>query len=275
MVFGWAAWTQQNIIAHGQANRAEEARAMAHSGMAIALNPVVTQQTPLPEEALSPGQSFRVRLVGEGGRLNINWLVRGEEPAKLSILRHWLERRGLNYEQRDQFVDGLLDYIDADNVKRLNGAEEDGTYHPANRELRSVDELARVHGAGPLVSQSGWQDELTVYSLGPIDLNAASAEILALVPGLGETRVRQFVQTRQGEDGLDGTPDDHQFPDLQTIQKFLGLNDAQFQQLAPLVSYKDPTMHIISEGRSGGVTRTVDVVLRKAGDKPQILSWKE
>jgi len=275
MVFGWAAWTQQGIAAHGEANRAAEARAMAHSGLAIALHPLVSRQTQIPEEQVSPGQSFRVRIVGEGGKLNVNWLIRGEDPMKLAILRQWLTRRGLDYEQCSRFMDCLLDYVDADNVKRLNGAEDDGNYHPANRELRSVEELARVAGTAPLTSQPGWQDDLTVYSLGPIDLNAASAEILELLPGIGETRARQFVQFRQGEDGVDGTADDNLFPDIKSIQQFLKLNDGQFQLLAPLVANNDLTLHIISEGRSGNVTRQVETIVRKGAGKPQILSWKE
>ncbi len=274
-VFAWVEWMQQSIAAHSETNRAMEARAMAHSGLAIGMHPLVSQQTPLPERSVAPGQSYRVQIVGEGGKLNINWLLRGEEPRKLAILRQWLERRGLDYEQRDRFIDCLLDYVDADNVTRLNGAEEDGDYHPANRELLSVEEIARVRGASPLTSQPGWQDDLTVYSLGPIDLNAAGIGVLELLPGLGETRLRQFVEYRQGADGLDGTPDDNRFPDLNSIQQFLRLNDNQFQELRPLISYRDPTLSIRSEGRSGSITRRVEVVVRKGADKSQIISWKE
>ena len=274
-VFGWVKWMQASIAAHGDANREVEARAMAHSGLALALHPLVSLRTPLPGQAVGPGQGFQVRMVGEGGKLNINWLLRGEEPAKLTILRQWLERRGLDFEQRDRFIDGLLDYVDADNIKRLNGAEDDGDYHPANRELTSVEEIARVRGAAPLVAQRGWQDDLTIYSLGPIDLDAASAEILNLLPGLGETRLQQFVEYRRGADGLDGTPDDRDFADLTAVQQFLRLSDDQFQALRPFISYKDPTVDIHSEGRSGNITRQVEVVVRKNGDNPQILSWKE
>jgi hypothetical protein len=214
-------------------------------------------------------------MISEGGKLNINWLLSGESEVKLVILRQWLERRGLNFRQRDIFIDCLLDYVDGDAVHRLNGRESDKEYHAANRELLSVAEIAMVAGSGPLLASPGWQDDLTVYSQGPIDLSSASPEILRLLPGVGETRLQQFVQFRRGKDGLDGTPDDYIFPDMATVQQYLGLGQAQFAQLSALISLNDSTLRIISAGKSGEVTRQVEAVVRKGGEKPQILFWKE
>jgi type II secretory pathway component PulK len=273
--FGWVTWVQMRLVAHGEESHAMEARAMARSGLTLALHPQVTRLTPLPAEELVPGAGYELRLRSEGGKLNINWLMQGEEPLKITMFKQWLERRGLDFQQREILVDCLLDYIDADNVKRLNGAEDDRDYHPANRQLISVEELRQVRGTEPLTRQPGWQDDLTVYSLGPIDLTAASAEILELLPGLGDARVQAFVTLRQGRDGIDGTEDDHVFKDLAAFQQALGLSPAQFEQLRPLVSISDPTLEIRSIGHSGATTRTIEVVARKAGNKPQILTWKE
>jgi len=275
-VLAWAASVQNSIARHAVDNRTFEALAMARSGLAIALHPAVSRRTPVPDEELAPGMGFQVRITSEGGKLNLNWLLRGEEPMKLAMLRQWLERKGLKFQERDTFVDCLLDYVDADDVKRLNGAEDDGDYHPANRELQTVEELVRVRGTEPLTSQPGWQNDLTVYSQGPIDLESASAEILSLIPGLGETRIRQFIQYRQGPDGIDGTPDDNTFPSMAAIQQYLGLTQAQFQALGGLITYKDPTLRIVAEGHSGNIKRQIVVVVRKgATPKPEILSWKE
>jgi type II secretory pathway component PulK len=271
----WALSIQNSITRHGVDNRAFEALTMARSGLAIALHPAVSRRTSLPDEDLGPGMGFQVRIISEGGKLNLNWLIRGEEPMKLAMLRHWLERRGLNFQERETFVDCLLDYVDADDIKRLNGAEDDGDYHPANRELQTVEELVRVAGTAKLTSQPGWQDELTVYSQGPIDLESASAEILSLLPGLSETRINQFIQYRRGPDGIDGTPDDNSFPSIAAIQQYLGLSQTQFQALSGLITYKDPTLRVIVEGHSGDIKRQIAVVVRKDSGKPQILAWKE
>ncbi len=274
-VFAWVAVIQAELVLHGEANRDVEARAMAHSGLALALHPLVSQKTPALDEDVTPDLGFKVRILSEGGRLNINWLLLGEEPRKLVILKQWLEGRGLDFQQREAFVDCLLDYVDGDNLKHLNGLEDEGEYHPANRPLTSVDEIADVAGAEPLVTQAGWKDDLTIDSQGPIDLIAAPVEILRLLPGLGEARIAAFVKFRQGKDELDGTIDDPEFKSLKDIQTFLGLGDAQFKEIGGLVTQKDPTMHIISEGRSGNAYRQVEVVARKAGANPQIFSWKE
>lgn len=273
--FSWAVWVQQGIAKHGEETRAVEARAMARSGMTLAMHPQVTRITPLPPEELVPGAGYELRIRGEGGKLNINWLMRGEEPMKLALFKQWLTRRGLKMHEIDVFMDCLLDYIDADSVKRLNGAEDDGDYHPANRELLNVEELARVRGTGPITSQPGWQDELTVYSMGPIDLASADAEVLSLLPGIGEARMQRFLKLRAGPDGIDGTEDDTIFPSLDAIQQVLGLSTTQFEILRPLVSYQDPTLNIQSIGHSGETKRKIEVVVRKGSAQPQILSWKE
>lgn len=274
-VFTWAAMLQGELQLHSEINRDVEARAMAHSGLAVALHPLVTQKSPLLEEEVAPGMGYKVTIVSEGGRLNINWLLRGEEQRKLTMLKQWLEERGLNYQEREAFVDSLLDYVDADDVHRLNGVEESSTYHAANRELTSVDEIALVANTAPLTSQPGWKDDLTIDSQGPIDLLAASADILRLLPGIGESRIASFVSYRQGKDGIDGTIDDPVFQNLKDIQNFLMLTDAQFKEIGGLVAQKDPTMHIISEGHAGNAYRQLEVVVRKAAGNPQILSWKE
>lgn len=274
-VFSWVVVVQGELKVHGAGSRDVEARAMAHSGLALGLHPLVTQKTPMLEEEVGPELGYKVRIKSEGGRLNINWLLRGEEPRKLTILRQWLEGRGLEFQEREALVDGLLDYVDADNLKRSNGREDEGEYHPPNRELTSVDEIAQVFGAGPLLAGDGWKDELTVDSQGPIDLLATSPEVLRLLPGLGDARIEAFIKFRQGKDGVDGTIDDPEFKNLKEVQSFLGLGDAQFKELGGLVMLKDPTMHITSEGHSGNAYRQLEVVVRKAGANPQILSWKE
>lgn len=274
-VFAWAVTIQTDIAIQGDYGRAAEARAMAHSGMAVALHPRVSLQTPLPDETIAPGLGYGLKIISEGGKLNINWLLRGEDPRKLAILKQWLELRGLNFEEREIFVDSLLDYVDGDDLHRLNGREDGEDYHPTNRELQSVKEIVNVNGSMPLVARPGWDEQLTIHSQGPIDLGSASAEILRLLPGLGESRISQFIAYRQGQDGIEGTVDDPVFRNLGAVQQYLGLSGGQFKELNSLITYKDPTLNITSIGHSGNVTRQLEVVVRKGGGRPQILLWKE
>jgi Type II secretion system (T2SS), protein K len=274
-VLTWAKLIQQDIRFSGRENRELEAKAMAHSGLAIALHPLVSRKTPLLEEQLSEDMGFRVKMVGEGGKLNINWLLAGEDQRKLALFKQWLEQMGLNYQERETFVDCLLDYFDGDDVKRLNGMEDEGSYHPANRPLQSLDELPRVANAELLTSRPGWRDQLTIYSQGPIDLTAADENILRLLPGIGEARMQRFLIYRRGKDGEDGTVDDPDFKSIKEIFSYLGITEAQGKELGGLITVKDQTMHITSEGTSAKVVRQVEVVALKGGANPTIRYWKE
>jgi type II secretory pathway component PulK len=274
-VFAWAKWIQQDIQISGLANRELEARAMAHSGLAIALHPLVSQKTPLLEEQFEADLGFKVKMVGEGGKLNINWLLAGEEPRKLAILTQWLEQMELTYQERNIFIDCLLDYIDGDNVKRLNGVEDEDGYHPANRPFQSIEEIEEVANSKLLTSKPGWKDHLTIYSQGPIDLTSADEDILRLLPGLGEARIARFLTTRRGKDGIDGTIDDPVFKGVKEVFSYLGIGEAQGKELGGLVSVNDQVMRITSVGTSAKVVRQVEVVARKGGAAPAIIYWKE
>ncbi|MEI9898622.1 MAG: hypothetical protein WDN28_33390 [Chthoniobacter sp.] len=111
--FAWVTWVQSRLLAHGEDGRAVEARLMARSGITLGLHPLVSRLTPLPPEELALGAGYELRIRSEGGKLNIYWLLQGEEPMKIAIFKQWLERRGLDFQQRETLVDCLLDYIDA------------------------------------------------------------------------------------------------------------------------------------------------------------------
>lgn len=276
-VFSFARWMQSDIALHAEANRHMEARAMAHSGIAMALNPLVTPKSfLLLEEELSYGQGFRVRMIPEGGKLNLRFLLEGEEPARLDLLKRWMESRGLEFKEREVLVDCLLDYIDTDDAHRLNGVEAGEGYQPANRPLRTIEEVAEVSGSEPLLRSAGWRDDLTLWSDGPIALRAAPAEILRLLPGLSEPNIQRFIQYRQGPDKLDATEDDGEFKNDAAALSLLGLNQQQVKTFGGLISAgKTSIYRILSEGRSGKARRVTEVIANKGGGEPAIRYWKE
>ena len=275
-VLGWSAYIRQTITVSGQSHNDTEARAQAHSGIAIAMHPLVTKETPALTMAEENDPGFRVRMVSEGGKLNLNFIFIGEDPRKLDMFRRWLENRGIDFNARERMMDCILDWLDADNIKRTNGQEDGPNYHPPNRgRFVSVEELAEVAGTEPLTSQPGWKDDLTIYSGGQIDLSSADAQILRLLPGVGDLAIDTFLKWRRGADGIDGTPDDPPIPKLETVQGFLNLNKTQWNALGGLITLRDNTWQIISEGWSGKVVRQVTVVVRKGSQNPQIWNWKE
>jgi len=274
LVMSWALNIDSRLNISGTENRILEAQAMAASGAEVAIAPTIKPNSPNLQGKFGPRQSYSVRTTGEGGRLNINWLVAGENPARIEMLRQYLEAKGIDLNERDRMIDCLLDWVDPDDLVRLNGAEASEGYQPANALLVRIDELKKVKGWEAFTSAPGWDDELTVNSTGPVDLAWAPRDVLRALPGFTDAMVERFLQLRAGPDGKDGTADDTVFNSLDDIRAVLGLSPQQFQALSPFVSFKDPVMRIVSTGRSSDVTRVIQLVFR-AGTTPQLITWKE
>jgi general secretion pathway protein K len=275
MVISWALEINTRLTMAGKANRLMEAEALACSGAEVALHPNVKPDSPNLVGEIGNRGTYEAHITGEGGRLNLNWLVAGEDPARLEVLRKFLENKGIDLNERDRMIDCLLDWVDADNLERLNGAEDGPNYHPANTLLTRLDQLKKIKGWQEYTSSEDWDDELTLNSGGPIDLMWASRDVLLALPGMTDQIVDQFLQIRRGPDGIDGTQDDAQFKTLDEIRSAIGLSQEQFQQLASLVGFKDQVFRVVSVGKSGDAEKTVQMIVRKVGARPQLITWKE
>jgi hypothetical protein len=66
------------------------------------------------------------------------------------------------------------------------------------------------------------------------------------------------------------------FTNLDEAALAFGIPTAQLQA-SGLIGFNDPVMRVESIGKSGAVTRTVRMVIRKAGNSIQLLpgTWKE
>ncbi len=163
------------------------------------------------EQELGDGR-FRVRLVDESGRININRV--SEET-----LRRVFTNLGIDDARRDILVDSIMDWRDADDLHRANGAENDyyaslsPAYTAKNGPLDTVEDLLWIRGmtnelffgapepADPAAQPSGriaLRDIFTVDS--PIDrvnLRTASAEVLHALMGISLEKSRTFVEERR------------------------------------------------------------------------------
>ena len=275
IVISWALDIDARLTLNGNANRVMEAEAMAASGSEIAMHPGVKPGSPLLRGGVTRTQTFEARITGEGGRLNLNWVVAGENPMRLELLRKFLETKGIELNDRDRMIDCLLDWVDADNLVRLNGAEAEGDYDPTNTLLARIEDVKRIRGWQDFTSQDGWDGGLTVNSTGPVDIFWAPRDLLLSLPGMSEGVVDQFLALRAGPDEMEGTEDDPEFKTLDEVRVALGFTPEQYKAIGPLVGFRDQVVRVVSVGRSGDVTRTVQMVIRKAGNVPQLITWKE
>jgi hypothetical protein len=276
MVISWAVEIDSRLALSGNANRVLEAEAMACSGAEVALNPIIRPGSPNLRRQMEGRQSYEARITGEGGRLNLNWLLAGEDPVRLEILRRYLENKGVDLNERDLMIDALLDWVEPNTgLHHLNAPPEGDDYHPSHTLLTRIDELKKVAGWAEFTSTPGWDQDFTLNSSGPIDLAWASRDVLLALPGMTESLADRFLLLRRGPDGIDGTADDPPLRSLEDARAALGFSAEQFKQLAGLVGLRDQVFRIVSVGKSGGATRVVQMVVRKMNNVPQLITWKE
>jgi len=281
MVIAWAININSRLTVSGYANRIVEAEAMASSGADIALNPMIKPDSPNLHMKLGGGEGFDVRMIGECGRLNLNFLIQGEDPRKLQILRQYLTLKGIELNDLDVMMDSLLDWVSPNRgLHHLNAPEESDDYRPAHAALTSMDELKKVFGWAEFTSKPGWDQDFTVVpgACGTVDVAYASRDVLRAL-GIPDDFVDRFLQLRQGPDGVDGTADDGQM-DQQSAFTMLGLKGQGPQNpLQNLIAFKTSNaFRIVSVGRSGDVMRSVEMVVLKKPQgvsQPQVLTWKE
>jgi hypothetical protein len=218
---------------------------------------------------------------GECGRLNLKFLTLGEDPAKLEILRRYLTVKGVELNDLDMMIDSLLDWVSpGQGIHHLNACPETDDYRPPHAPLTSVDDLKKICGWAEFTSKPGWDEDFTVCDqcIQGIDVAWASRDALRAL-GIGDDYVDRFVQLRAGPDGVDGTPDDVQFTDVQdALTRGLGLNSTQISQLQNLIGFNFPVFRVVSTGKSGDVTRAVQMIVSGGGGlrgRPLVISWKE
>jgi type II secretory pathway component PulK len=153
-------------------------------------------------------ETLSISVQDERGLLAINTL----DEKTLSRL---LESLGIPVENQPRLIDGLLDYIDADDLKRLNGAEK-GEYArmnklpPTNDFLRTRQQLQEVAGWDDLFSrlrsvgqtnnpgvESRFIDLFSTSRHSGLNLNSAPAAVLYAVPGLDRTKIPALIDQRR------------------------------------------------------------------------------
>lgn len=169
------------------------------------------------------GGTYSVRLLDEGGKIPLN---RADE----NMLSHVLGNVGVNGDEQAEIVDAILDWRDADSMKRLHGAEAEfylglpEPYRPKNGPFDSVDELLLVrgitrdlfYGTGERASAPGGGLKLNKNDKPPIPLRDifsvfnktaninvrnAPAAVLQAIMGGEEEDVQQVIEARTTDPG--------------------------------------------------------------------------
>jgi len=143
---------------------------------------------------LADGQ-VQVIIQDESGKIDIN-------TASEALLKGLFLSVGLDDAQSVDLLDALVDWRDADPVRRPHGAEESEylaagmTVMPTNAPFETIDELRRVLGVSPEIFQR-LVPSITVHSR-QIGVNTALAprSVLLAIPGSSPELVDQFLTMR-------------------------------------------------------------------------------
>ena len=288
MVIAWALNINSRLEVSANANRVLSAEAMASSGAEVALNPTIKPASANLHAKMGAGDSYDVQMTGECGRFNLYLLAPGgvENPVLVQALRQYLNIKGVELNDLDVMMDSLLDWISpTKGLRHLNAPEETDDYRPPHAPLSSVDELKKVFGWAKYTSHPGWDEDFTTVGGGSggvgctqIDAAYASRDVLRAF-GIPDDFVDRFLQARRGPDGIDGTADDPQMDQEQAFALLFGKSPPP-NGIQNLIVYKSPTpvFRIVSVGKSGKVTRSVEMIVQKqsAGvGQPRVITWKE
>jgi general secretion pathway protein K len=134
---------------------------------------------------LGRGTWCRATLEDPGANLNVNL-------AESDLLRLLLAN--------DSLADALLDWRDADDLARLLGAEADwyrarSRPVPRNGPLADIRELSLVRGFDS-ARVARFERLLTTRGTGQVNLGAAPAEVLAVLPGMTAELLRLVTERR-------------------------------------------------------------------------------
>lgn len=212
-------WSYQEVrAAADERDRTQDAIAMASTRDALLYLGATREMTRagLPTRALTEAERVSLRLQDfgalrtdpRGGELRLDGTVyRGagdtrfalqDEAGLLGLLLptsalvdRYLEAAGVRREQIGRLRDSLLDYVDEDALKRLNGAEareyaREGRSPPPNRRPLLPAELLQVLGWSelPAAVRDRLAEEATVFYAGAVNLNTAPESLLATwLPG--------------------------------------------------------------------------------------------
>ena len=258
------------------------ARQIALSGVALGLHPQVKRDDyELLDREIRPGERMRVRIRGEGARLNINESLVARDTL---VLKNLFVLWGLDPDAADVLIDQLTDWVDDDIGRQLNGAEQ-SEYEaagiadaPANRPFRSTAEIGRVLGMDELAQvKPDWREAFTIFGDGKIDVNEAGPDILQAATGLTPEMTSDIIRARLGPDGEEETEDDLRFETVDQLNGWLTASSYPAAQAAARLTTESAVKRIDSRGIVEDCERLISVVAEagEGGQASSYLLWEE
>ncbi len=170
------------------------------------------------EIQFDPSLDIDIRISDETAKFSME-----QAQADSLLLNMIFEEMGITLAEAETLTDSLLDWVDEDDLERLNGAESDyyengeNGYRPPNEALQSWEELRLIKGFDVLFfDETGrpteyftqFKNAVSLDHDSPVNLNSASSfvlTVLARLAGFDKIALYDYIN---GSDGERGTADD-------------------------------------------------------------------
>jgi len=252
---------------------------VAESGVQMCLNPqiqpgAVEMASRAVSTELQKGWGVPVEFIvraedlrGEEGKINLNALALGDREFCRRILTNLLGLWDVSPTTSSAFIDGLLDYVDAD--AQTTGNNDLTEERAKNAPLERLDEVEKIPGWDQVQKEAkvaDWKGKFTIYGSGKLSLKSADEDVIEAWLGLSQGSAARFVQYRVGVDGIYGTADD---------QVNLGLLPPLSQEVQARTLTADTDLwRVTSTGQVGPVKSVVVALVSR--NPPQIKArWVE
>ena len=232
-----------------------------------------------PYDALLDNGKIDYYVVNESGKIDLNKL---NKPL-VNLFLDYLE---IEDEQKAIIVDSLLDWRDANDLHRLNGAEGDyyealdDPYQPRNGPIQDPSEFFLVKGTEELAGRFRAADVFTVHNTrGQINFNSLTPFMLDFLTEDDEEKKEAYREAQET----------HATMTAALARQILG--DARFDACSSALTYetgKNQFYSIVAAGRPGsgreeeggefsaeGPESGISVLLQLRGDRVRYLGWQE
>jgi general secretion pathway protein K len=183
---------------------------------------------PIPEDVV-------VRIYDHSGKINLNRIPRRNMQMLIEERLGGIE--DADPEQVQELISAWTDWTDLNDLEGLGGAEEEyyqslePPYSPRNNaDLDTVDEILHIKGFAELFEGVNLEAAFTVYGNDrTINLNLATREAMALLPGMNEELIENIIAFREIEDISNRTEiaEIIPFENLQEVSAWIGNNTSQ------------------------------------------------
>lgn len=231
-----------------------------------------TEILSLRSEEFFDNASFKLLIEDEGGKIQINSLVDGNNynPVVRDMLLRLLTgpHFRLDNSKAEEIVDSVKDWIDTD--KETTGRGKDGMVK--NAKFDCIEELLMIKGVSrELFFGSdeffGLINCMTVFGDGKININTAPEPVVrALSAQMTKEESAKFDEHRRDENNTFADPGWYS-----RIPQLTGLNIP-----AGLTTIKSDTFRITADGINGKMTERIVAIVKREADrrKINILSWR-